>query len=160
MPQSTTTTTQGSSSAPSSTMGNTSGEAPIMEQARDVASQVKSEATELVATRVSRRQQQSAMELTSIANVLREKGEEMEHSLFSPLMGKAAEQVDRASGFVKDATLTDVVRSTESLARREPLLFLGGAFTLGLICARFLRSSGHHDQANDTGATTGGRGLA
>ena len=49
--------------------------------------------------------------------------------------------LDRLSGSVRDATVRDIVRATERFARREPLLFLGGAFTLGLFAARFLKSS-------------------
>lgn len=130
---------------------------PIIEQARDVASKVKSKATELVMTRVSRRQEQSAMELTSLANVLREKGEELEDSILAPLVGGAANQIDRASTYLEDASLKDVVGSTDKLARREPMLFLGGAFALGVLCARFLRSPAHHEREEQpTGGHTGG----
>lgn len=128
---------------------------PILDQARDVASAVTSEAKEAVETNLMRRQEQSAMELTSIANVLREKSEEMEHSMLAPLIGGAADQMDRASEYMKDASLRDVLQSTESLARREPLLFLGGAFTLGLIAARFLRSSAHHADHANAGVNAG-----
>ena len=128
-------------------MGVGNAVSPVVDQAKEVASQVTSEAKELITTGVMRRQQQSAMELTSLANALREKGEEMEHSLLAPVVSKAADQMERASDYLKDATFKDTVRATERLARREPLLFLGGAFTLGLVCARFLRSSAHHDTA-------------
>jgi hypothetical protein len=34
-----------------------------------------------------------------------------------------------------------MIQEVERFARRQPALFLGGAFTLGLIAARFLKSS-------------------
>ena len=129
----------------------------VKHEAAEIVTKVKTEAADMVTTRVARRQEQSAMELTSIANVLREKGEELDGSLFAPIIGRAADQMDRASDYLKDASLKDVVRSTESLARREPLLFIGGAFTLGVLCARFLRSSAHHEQAEQpSGVNAGG----
>jgi gas vesicle protein len=45
------------------------------------------------------------------------------------------------SDYVKNANAGDLLRDAESLARRQPVLFLGGAFALGLIAARFLKSS-------------------
>jgi hypothetical protein len=38
----------------------------------------------------------------------------------------------------------DLLREAEEFARRDPALFLGVAFTLGVLGARFLKSSGRH----------------
>ncbi len=46
------------------------------------------------------------------------------------------------SDYLKDAKAGDLLHDAEALARRQPALFLGGAFALGLIAARFLKSSG------------------
>jgi glucan phosphorylase len=45
------------------------------------------------------------------------------------------------SDYVKNANAGDLLRDAETLARRQPVLFLGGAFALGLLAARFLKSS-------------------
>ena len=126
---------------------------PLVTQARGVASHLTTQAKDLVTKRVATTQERSSLELTGIAEALRQKGEELHDSMLGPMVGRAADQVDRASAYLKDASLTDVVRSTERFARREPLLFIGGAFTLGLLCARFLKSSSHH--AQDEGASAG-----
>ena len=39
-------------------------------------------------------------------------------------------------------------RGVESFARREPLLFIGGAFALGMVAARFLKASAATMEAN------------
>jgi hypothetical protein len=65
---------------------------------------------------------------------------------FVPLVDKAGRELERFSRFLRDADAEDMIRSAESFARREPLLFLGGAFTLGILTARFLKSSAHHVQ--------------
>jgi len=132
---------------------------PLVTQARDVASHLSTQAKGLVTKRVATTQERSSLELTGIAEALRQKGEELHDSMLGPIVGRAADQVDRASAYIKDANLTDVVRSTERFARREPLLFVGGAFTLGLLCARFFKSSSHHGQEHDGSQGALGTGV-
>jgi hypothetical protein len=45
------------------------------------------------------------------------------------------------SDYLKNAKAGDLLHDAEALARRQPALFLGGAFALGLVAARFLKSS-------------------
>ena len=52
----------------------------------------------------------------------------------------AAEQTQRIGQFLRERDISDIVRSTEDLARRQPLLFYGGAFVLGVALARFLKA--------------------
>jgi hypothetical protein len=53
----------------------------------------------------------------------------------------AADQVERLSTYLRDSSFEDVIREAEDMARRQPLLFLGGAFLAGFLGARFLKSS-------------------
>ena len=52
-----------------------------------------------------------------------------------------AQQIDRFSGYLENANFRDLAHDVEGFARRQPALFLGGAFTLGLLLARFLKTS-------------------
>jgi hypothetical protein len=45
------------------------------------------------------------------------------------------------SDYLKTANPGDLLHDAEKLARRQPALFLGGAFVVGLAVARFLKSS-------------------
>jgi seryl-tRNA synthetase len=45
------------------------------------------------------------------------------------------------SDYLKNANASDLLSDAESLARRQPAVFLGGAFVVGLLAARFLKSS-------------------
>ena len=50
----------------------------------------------------------------------------------------------RSSGFserLKNKDVTELLNDAQRLARRQPALFVGGAFALGLLGARFLKSS-------------------
>jgi hypothetical protein len=80
-----------------------------------------------------------------VAKALRITGENLSDTLAGPYIAKAANALDQMSGSIRGANLGDTLRSTESFARREPLLFLGGAFAVGLLAARFLKSSAHRD---------------
>ncbi|MBV8202800.1 MAG: hypothetical protein JOZ15_19460 [Acidobacteria bacterium] len=58
------------------------------------------------------------------------------------LAERAAQQVERASRYLRRSELRDVVRDVEDLARRRPVAFVGGSLATGLLLARFLKSSG------------------
>jgi pyridoxal biosynthesis lyase PdxS len=60
------------------------------------------------------------------------------------------------SDYLKTAKPADLLHDVEKLARRQPALFLGGAFVVGLATARFLKSSAARSEAryastNDVG---------
>lgn len=52
-----------------------------------------------------------------------------------------AGQVDKVARFLQSRDLPTMAREVSGFARRQPALFLGGAFTLGIVAARFLKSS-------------------
>lgn len=53
----------------------------------------------------------------------------------------ATEKVQRLATYVRWADMQTIVRDVESVARRQPMLFFGGAFAVGLVAGRFLKSS-------------------
>lgn len=54
---------------------------------------------------------------------------------------RAADQLDRVARYLQTAEPGELVDRVENFARRQPALFIGGAFALGLLGARFLKSS-------------------
>ncbi len=52
-----------------------------------------------------------------------------------------ASQVEQFSRYLEKKDLRDVANDVERFARRNPAVFLGGAFALGLLAARFLKSA-------------------
>lgn len=52
-----------------------------------------------------------------------------------------ADKVEGFSSYLDDRNLKDMMGDVEDLAHRNPALFLGGAFALGIVAARFLKSS-------------------
>src|SRR5829696_1998703 len=53
----------------------------------------------------------------------------------------AAQQVDKASQFLRETDFQGLVREGENFARRQPAVFLGGALALGILASRFLKAS-------------------
>jgi len=55
-----------------------------------------------------------------------------------------AEQVERASSYLRERDLGAIRQDIEGLARRQPAVVLGVGFALGLLGARFFKSSERH----------------
>jgi hypothetical protein len=60
-----------------------------------------------------------------------------------------AGQADRFAGYLRDADFGAMRRDVENLARRQPGVVVGGAFLLGLLGARFLKSSERRQRTHD-----------
>ena len=54
----------------------------------------------------------------------------------------AADQADRLAQYLRENDARQIMSSIESAARRQPLIFLGGAFVLGLAASRFIKAAG------------------
>lgn len=115
------------------------------EKATEIKDQVKDQAREKVNTHVSQQKDRAAEGLGTVANALRQTGHNLREQDGNPVheyMAKAADSVERLSGYLQNKSVGEIVSEVEGIARREPALFLGGAFALGLLGARFLKSSG------------------
>jgi hypothetical protein len=75
--------------------------------------------------------------MSQVSQKLREQDQPMFAQLTEQLIG----QVDRGAAYLRGKDLDDVVTDVERLARRQPAVFVGGAFMLGLLASRFLKSS-------------------
>ena len=53
-----------------------------------------------------------------------------------------ADQAERTAQFLNETDAREMISKVEEAARRQPLLFLGGAFVLGVATARFLKAAG------------------
>ncbi len=54
---------------------------------------------------------------------------------------KAASSIDDVSIYLSTRTLSQLINDAEGFARREPAIFLGGAFFAGLLGGRFLKAA-------------------
>jgi uncharacterized phage infection (PIP) family protein YhgE len=83
-----------------------------------------------------------AQSIRQVSNNLRNTTEDNKVGKLTAQYGSDfAGQIDRLSRYVESAELQDLADDLKGFARRQPALFLGGAFTLGLLLARFLKTS-------------------
>jgi hypothetical protein len=80
----------------------------------------------------------------SIASAVRHSTQELRdqhHETIAEYVEQAAAQLDRFSNTLKGKNVGELVEDAQRFARRNPALFVGGAFATGLLCARFFKSS-------------------
>jgi len=116
----------------------------VTREVKGAASELASQASQEVESRIESQKDRAVEGLGSVADALRSTGQNLhgkDREAISKYMGKAAQRVDRVSGFLREHTIGEAIGEFEKLARREPALFLGGSFVLGLMGGRFLKSS-------------------
>lgn len=140
-----------------------SGSSEVRERARELVKDAKetgqklvSQAGERARTGIDDTKHRAARELDSVANALRGCGGDLgsqEDSMLAPYVERVADQVGRVANMLETRTVNEIARDVESFARRNPAVFLGGCFAVGMLAARFLKSSKPHlpvlyDEAN------------
>jgi hypothetical protein len=124
--------------------GIASGAHDISEGVKHLAEDVVEQAKTTAGTALGARKDEAVEGVRSVARALRKTGEHLQsqnQTVLTDYVGKAADRIDEASHYLQSRTLGQVLGDVENLARREPALFLGGAFVAGLIGGRFLKSS-------------------
>jgi len=106
-----------------------------------------------------------AQGLGSVAQTLRQVGETLKESdapggvagITAQYGDSLARQVEQFSGYLEKHNVSEMLRDVEGFARRNPAYFIGGAFLLGLLGARFLKSSAPNQalMAYEGGSKTG-----
>jgi len=113
-------------------------------QAQQAAGQVADQARQQMSSRMADQKDRAAEGLTGVAHALRQTSQqlrEQDQQAVTGYLESAASQVERISNYLKHNDLGGLIDDVEHFARRQPVLFLGGTFVLGLLGARFLKSS-------------------
>ena len=124
----------------------------LKEKAAEGARQLVQQAESQASSRIAEGKQQAASTLTSLASTLRRSGQQLrdeEELMAGDYVERAAAQIDRAAQFIENAELRDIVKNVETFARKNPGVFIGAAFAIGLAGARFLKSSQGGDSARE-----------
>ena len=115
----------------------------LQDAASSVADRVADTAQQQVGTRVESQLGRGADVLGQVSQAIRQSGEQLrsDQPQIASFADTAAEQVDRASQYLRQTDFQGLVRGAEDFARRQPAVFLGGALALGLVASRFLKAS-------------------
>jgi hypothetical protein len=136
--------TGGGGTVTGETRGTAATEQGVKEKAQQLAGQVQQKATQRVESGLARGKTQAAQTLTTVSESLISTGQQLRERNQEPVsryVDQIADRVQRFSNYLQNTDISEMVDRTEEFARRRPALFLGGAFALGLLGARFLKSS-------------------
>lgn len=111
-------------------------------RAGELARDMKHRAAEQVETRLADQKYRAVDTLGSVAQSLRTAGDQLpDQDGIGRYMAQAATQVDNLASFLSNREVADLFDEVEQFARRQPAAFVGGAFALGVLGARFIKSS-------------------
>jgi hypothetical protein len=117
----------------------------VKEQVQQTAADLKGQVTEQATGKLEEQKTAASGSLNTFANAVRQTADQLDEHDQSDLaryIHRAAGQVEHVADYLGRRDLRGLAQDAEQFARREPALFLGGVFTLGLFAARFLKSSG------------------
>lgn len=124
------------------------------EQTRKVVSDVQHRATEQMRSGIDSGMQRAAGALKGVAESMTG-GSATDDAGAGQYVRQAGEQVRRAAEYLENTDMKQLASDTESFARRQPAVFLGGAFVLGVVAARFFKNS---QRSGDSQAALGPSG--
>ena len=121
----------------------------LIDTAKNTAGQAYGVATEKATTVIEERKGDLASGLTTVADTIRQVGSTLRQTdeqtgitdTAAQYGDSLAQQIESISRYFERSDVRVMVRDVETFARRNPAVFVGGAFALGLLAARFLKSS-------------------
>lgn len=113
-------------------------------QAREGVSQMADRAMSEAQPRLDDGRVKLAEGLQSVAQAFKSSGQKLrdeQHPQIAQFTDQTAERVERLSSYIQDRDMRSMMTEVQGMAKREPALFLGAAFAIGLLGARFLKSA-------------------
>jgi exonuclease VII large subunit len=129
-----------------------------MEQPETISSQsdrqsgIASRVRESTSSQLTRQKDRATDSLGSVAQAVRQSTNqlrEQRHDTIAQYIEQAANQLDRLSTRLREKNVNELLNDAQRLARQRPALFIGSAFALGLIGARFFKSSSERAMNRD-----------
>jgi hypothetical protein len=121
----------------------------LIDQAKSTAGDAYETVAEKATSTIEEKKAGFAGGLTSVAESVRRVGDNLNQSGEQTPVAEytaryaqtAAQKLEDVARYVDTKDLRSVARDVEGYARRNPAVFLGGAFALGVLAARFFKSS-------------------
>ena len=82
--------------------------------------------------------------LGSVVQAVRQSTQQLrdqQHDTVAQYVEQAANHLERFSQRLKNKDINELLTDAQQMARRQPALFIGSAFAIGLLGARFIKSS-------------------
>ena len=123
------------------TGGTTDG---LKAKAQEALGKVQDRAGDRIETTIDEKKGRAADTLNDVAQSLLSSSQSMRaqgNAEASRYIEKAADQVERLASYLDRADVHQVFDEVEGFARRQPAAFMAGAFAVGFLASRFLKSS-------------------
>jgi hypothetical protein len=124
-------------------------------QAQEKAQQAAGQAREQVRTQIDQRSTDAGRRISEQASDLRAVGDELrQQGKDGPakLADRAAEQVEKAGGWLTESDADRILHDVESAARKNPWAVVAGGVALGFVASRFLKASSSDRYRNSIGS--------
>lgn len=161
----TTDTTYSSTSLNDDAMATGQKDHPLAETGQELgqsAGHLAERATDIGFQRADQGKQQVAQGIEQLAGSIRRVSTDMqsEQPAIANAADTAADQAERIANYLRQTDAREILWTVEDVARRQPILFLGGAFLLGFAASRLLKAAGGGSQgggqwAGQTGYASG-----
>jgi hypothetical protein len=116
----------------------------LAQQARQQAGELANRGTEQVKSQLANQKHDASQRMVPVQSALRETAQQLRkqgQGNVGQYADKAADQVERFSGYLRETDVDEIVDEVRGFARRRPALFLGTAAALGFFGTRFLKST-------------------
>lgn len=119
----------------------------VSRQAQQVTQQAQQAAQQAVSgaqSALDGQKDRGAQTLSQTADALRKTSQDLQQNnvpMAGQVVDAAAGKLEDAAGYLRSHNITQLIDDTERFARQNGTIVMGGAFVLGLLAARFLKSS-------------------
>jgi len=116
----------------------------VKERVKEGASEAVGEVRQQARSAIREQKDYAAERLSSVSEALHDSADRLrkdEATTFAALIEQAADRIDGFSQYLREQDLQDMIDAAQNWARRNPVLFLGGSFVLGLVIARLVKST-------------------
>lgn len=125
---------------------------------KEQAGQMAEKAGDMATSQAASQKDRAAEQLSGIASAFGQVSQQLRQSdqgTVANYADMAADQITHFSEQLRQKDVRELMGDVERFARRQPAMFLGGAFALGLLGARFLKSSSPDMETNQFTGRTG-----
>ena len=125
---------------------------PLAEAGKDATEsvgQLAGRAADLGIQQADRGRTQAAEGIDQVAQSIRRVSTDMqtEQPAIANAAMTAADQAERVAQYLRQTDARQIINTVEDVARRQPLLFIGGAFVIGIAASRFIKAAGGGQRA-------------
>jgi gas vesicle protein len=125
----------------------------MITQATEQTTQMVSDVKEQVTTSFTEQRDRAIGGLEALANVLREAGQNLGKAakeasggtqtpaMLGPIVEEAADRLAQSATFLRDKDMAGLLEEAQNLARKQPMLFMGAMFGIGVVGSRLLKGA-------------------